>query len=55
MADPTPTREETVKANLADTIALYNKDAHNKIVETLLTDIDISLALLVDAGSDSST
>lgn len=51
MSDPTPTRQETVEANLADTIALYNKDAHNKIIETLLTDIDISLAMLVDNSS----
>lgn len=48
MADPTPTREETVEANVATAIATYGEGAWKQIVLQILKDINISLAELVD-------
>ena len=48
MADPTPTREETVEANIADAIATYGEGAWKQIVLQILKDIDITLAKQYD-------
>jgi hypothetical protein len=55
MAEDTPTRTETVTANNAATIAKYGPEAWSQIYAQLLTDISVSLAMLVDAGSNSGT
>ena len=54
MADPTPTRQETVEANLEAVIARWGEDATEKINTQCLKDINISLALLVDGGSSTT-
>ena len=51
MADPTPTREEVVEANIATAVATYGEGAWKQIVLQILKDIDISLAELVDNSS----
>ena len=48
MADPTPTREETVEANIANAIATYGEGAWKQIILQIAKDIDISIAQLVD-------
>ena len=55
MSDPTPTREDTVEANLAATIKKYGDEAWPQIIATLLTDISVSLAMLVDNDTSSSS
>jgi hypothetical protein len=47
MAD-TPTRQETVEANLAAVQKKYGDEAWPQIQTQLLTDISVSLAMLVD-------
>lgn len=54
MSDPVPTREDTVKANIAAVLSAYNEDAILRIISQCVQDISISLALLVDAGSSGS-
>ena len=51
MADPTPTREEVVEANIATAVDTYGEGAWKQIVLQILKDIDISLAELVDNSS----
>jgi len=48
MADPTPTRQETVEANIAAVLTEYTKDANLKMISQCVQDISISLAMLVD-------
>ena len=48
MADPTPTRQETVEANIAAILSEYTKDANLKMISQCVQDISISLAMLVD-------
>ena len=48
MADPTPTREETVKANIAAVLDTYTEDAVLRMIATCVQDISVSLAMLVD-------
>ena len=47
MAD-TPTRQETVEANIAAVLSEYTKDANIKMISQCVQDLSISLALLVD-------
>jgi hypothetical protein len=54
MSDPTPTRQETVEANLEDVIARWGADATEKINTQCLQDINISLAILCDSSSSAS-
>ena len=54
MAEETPTREDTVTANLTAIKAKYGDEAWPQIQVQLLTDINLSLALLVDAGSSNA-
>ena len=53
MADPTPTRQDTVEANIEAVETQYGYDAMDKIIIQLLKDINVSLAMLVDNGSGS--
>ena len=48
MADPTPTREEVVTANMQEAIDTYGEGAWKQIVLQIMKDINISLAELVD-------
>ena len=48
MSDPAPTREDTVKANIAAIESEYTKDAYLQMIAQCAKDISISLALLVD-------
>lgn len=50
MSDPTPTRQETVEANVEAVEARFGDGAWNQIFAQLLKDINISLAMLVDNG-----
>lgn len=54
MADPTPTRQETVEANIAAVLAAYSKDANMKMISQCVQDISISLAMLVDSSSSNA-
>lgn len=54
MSDPTPTRQETVEANIEAIVARWGEDATEKINTQCLQDISISLALLVDSSSSAS-
>jgi len=53
--ESTPTRQETVEANIEAVIAKYGEEAWPQIFSVCLQDISVSLALLVDAGSTEST
>ena len=55
MADETETRSDVVDANNKATIAKYGPEAWNQIYAQLLTDISVSLAMLVDAGTTTTT
>ena len=54
MSDPTPTREQTVEANIAAVLAKYNEDAMMRMITQCVKDISISLAKLVDSGSSDT-
>jgi len=54
MSDPTPTRQETVEANVAAVESLEGAGAYKKVWTQLLKDISVSLAMLVDDSSSSS-
>lgn len=55
MSDPTPTRQETVEASIEAVEGLEGAGAYKKIWTQLLKDISVSLAMLVDDSSSSST
>ena len=55
MSDPTPTREQTVTANIEAIVAKYGDDALDKINSQCLQDISLSLAMLVDNSASSGT
>jgi len=55
MADPTPTREDVVTANITAVEAKYGPEAWDQIMTVLLKDISVSLAMLVDNTPASST
>ena len=52
--ETTPTRQETVAANLQAVIDKYGEENTDRVVIALLKDINVSLAMLVDAGASSS-
>ena len=54
MSDPTPTREETVEANIQAVIDRWGEDATEKINTQCLQDISLSLAMLVDNSSSGT-
>lgn len=49
--ETTPTRQETVAANIAAVINKYGEEAYNRIMAVCLQDMSVSLAMLVDAGT----
>lgn len=49
--ETTPTRSETVAANILAVETKYGPEALDKINAQCLKDISVSLAMLVDAGS----
>lgn len=49
MADPTPTRQDVVEANIAAVEKKYGTEAWPQIQTQILKDISISLAMLVDS------
>ena len=51
MSDPTPTRQETVEANMEAVINKYGDENWIKLLAVCLQDISVSLAMLVDAGT----
>ena len=51
MSDPTPTREETVEANINTVVATYGEGAWKQIVLQILKDIDITLAKQYDGSA----
>ena len=53
MADETPTRQDTVEANIDAVIGKYGDENWVKLLAVCLQDISISLAMLVDAGSSN--
>jgi len=53
MSDNTETRQDTVEANVEAVETKYGDGAWNQIMVQLLKDINISLAMLVDNGSNS--
>lgn len=51
----TPTRTETVTANIAAVIAKHGVEAYNQIISQCIQDISVSLAMLVDSGASDET
>lgn len=54
MSEPTPTRSETVAANIAAIADKYGTEFCSQMQTQCLMDISISLAALVDAESEST-
>ena len=54
MADPTPTRQSVVEANIAAVEKKYGDEAWPQIQTQLMKDISISLAMLVDNNTPST-
>jgi hypothetical protein len=54
MADPTPTREETVTANIEAVENKYGDENYGRLMAVCLKDISLSLAMLVDSSSSES-
>jgi hypothetical protein len=48
MADETPTRQETVEANIEAVLTKYGDENWVKLMGVCLQDISVSLAMLVD-------
>lgn len=53
MSEETPTRTDTVEANIAAVINKHGDEAWDQIASVCLQDISVSLAMLVDAGSSN--
>lgn len=51
MSDPTPTRQETVEANITAAESRYGAENYWKVAMVILKDISVSLAMLVDNGT----
>ena len=54
MAGETETRQAAVEAAIAAVKSKYGGEAWPQIMTELLTEISVSLAMLVDAGSSST-
>lgn len=54
MSDETTTRVEDVTASFEAAVAQYGIDNYNKIALSVLKDISISVAMLVDAGESTT-
>ena len=55
MSDPVPTRQQTVEANIASVLSTYTEDAVLRMICQCVKDISVSLAMLVDNDTTSST
>ena len=55
MSDPTPTRTETVTANIEAVINKYGDENYMKLLAVCLQDISLSLATLVDSGAQTES
>lgn len=55
MSDPTPTRTDTVEANIAEVESSWGPENVMKLVAVCIKDISVSLAMLVDAGSNEGS
>lgn len=53
--ETTPTRTETVTANIAEVVAKYGDDAFLHLMAKCAQDISLSLAALVDAENSNSS
>ena len=53
MADDTKTRQEVVEEEIADVLDEYGKDGRIQMICEMAKSIATSLAMLVDAGSNS--
>ena len=53
--ETTPTRSETVAANILAVETKYGPEAWDQINAQCLKDISVSLAMLVDAGSTAES
>ena len=54
MSDPTPTRQETVEANIEAIENKYGPESYWRVVTQCVKDISVSLAMLVDNGSSGT-
>ena len=55
MADETPTRVETVTANIEAVEGKYGPESYLRIITQCAKDISVSLATLVDAGAEGDS
>ena len=55
MSDPTPTRVETVEANIEAVEATYGAENFLRVITACVKDISVSLAMLVDNGTSDSS
>ena len=55
MSDPTPTRTETVEANIEAVEGTYGEENFLRVIATCVKDMSVSLAMLVDAGSSEGS
>lgn len=53
--ESTPTRQETVEANISAVVAKYGEENWARLLSVCLQDISVSLAMLVDTDTSSST
>ena len=51
----TPTREETVTANIEAVEATYGEENFLRVIAACVKDISVSIAMLVDAESTSTS
>ena len=54
VAESTPTRVETVTANITAVEDTYGEENFLRVIATCVKDMSVSLAMLVDAESSSS-
>lgn len=54
MADETSTRTETVTANIAAVVDKYGDENYMRLLAVCLQDISLSLATLVDNGTQAA-
>ena len=55
VAESTPSRVETVTANITAVEGTYGAENFLRVITACVKDISVSLAMLVDAGSSDSS
>lgn len=55
MSDPAPTRQDTVEAHIAAVLSTYTEDAVLRMICQCVKDISVSLAMLVDNDTTTSS